>query len=168
MIPIEIAAHAAGQLSALKFYPSEPHARDAIAEEIQRMCPTPEHARYLVKKMFASFNDWPGPREMRAALCNRCRPADGVECGSSVYPDGFPSDRDQGIVFQITGSPLPAIAAPESLPALPEGRVASADPKLDQMVKSAAAAMPRMPSGKFTYDDPVSQKLKDMGFDPPR
>lgn len=165
MIPIEIATQAANQLSALKFYPSEQDARDAIAIEIQRMCPTPDHARYLVKKMFASFSDWPGPREMRAALCNRCRPADGVECGSTIYSDGFPTDREQGITFQITGSPLPALPAPVS--PLPEGTAASADPKLERMVRSAAAVMPKMPSGRLTYDDPVSQKLKDMGFEPP-
>ena len=63
------------------------------------MADSDEHVRRLVKRALAVFNEWPGPRELRALYCSRWRPADGVEAYSMLYPSdesggGFPRDPE--------------------------------------------------------------------------
>ncbi len=68
--------------------------------------------------MIHLYAEWPGVYELRACFCSKFRPADGVEARSSVYLDGVPSERP----------------APDPLPALPPGCVASLDFSLERAV----------------------------------
>ena len=105
MISNAAALARAKQLTGLNFFPSDELGQIAIGELIAEICSTDDQAEWLVKKMLRTYNSWPGPVEMRACFCTKFRPADGFECGSTVYPDGIPSDKEQ----------LPQIAAPERL-----------------------------------------------------
>jgi hypothetical protein len=111
-----------GDLSVLKFFPSNAGARLAIARLIGRMAADMDQVDWLIARMTSGiYNEWPGPGEMRACFCSRFRPLDGIETSSSVYLDGVPSER-------------PQLAAPPPL-ALPAGHVASVSDSLDEMVQ---------------------------------
>lgn len=82
----------ANGMAAMKFYPGDIDARIAIAEELAYMAKNEEQIRFVVRRALGLYSEWPGIREIRALFCSRYRPADGVECGSTVYLDGIPAD----------------------------------------------------------------------------
>jgi len=136
MITSEVAMNAVRSMAVIPFFPSDEFAQTTIMNEVAAMCETTQQAQWLVKKMIRIYSSWPGPREMRACFCSKFRPADGFEVGSTVYPDGIPSDKEQ----------LPQIAAPEHL-SLPPGE--SRD-----MVRTLAAAYTRLPIHVQTEPSP--------------
>ncbi len=158
------AAGFAEALEALQFFPSGEIARLMIANEISAMCANRGQAEWLVQKMFRTFGGkWPGPAEMRAAFCSKFRPADGYEVSSTIYPDGIPTDVEQGFVKQISGGPGPKLVP---APVVEKRPVASSqDPELDRAMK-VAGGIHKMPPARWSNSDPVSRKLIDMGFDP--
>ena len=83
-----------GRLTAMKFFPSDPGARDAIVSIVGEMANSHEQVEWLVDRMISIYVEWPGPMEMRACFCSRFRPCDGIEAISNVYGDesGFPPD----------------------------------------------------------------------------
>src|SRR5690349_7814500 len=96
----------------LKFFPSDREARAAIVEMICEMASDECQVEWLVARALRLYNEWPGPRELRAAFCSKFRPRDGINAYSTVYLDGIPSEREQFV---------PQIAAP-ALKLLPDGR----------------------------------------------
>lgn len=80
------------ELGSLKYFPSEHEegALVAITTDVANMVQSLEDARWLVARMRQLYNDWPGPRELRAVYCSERKPADGRLAKSEVYPDGFP------------------------------------------------------------------------------
>jgi hypothetical protein len=54
-----------GRLSALKWFPTNPHALVAIAEILRDLCPSDNDATALVHGMLGEFGEWPGPEGLR-------------------------------------------------------------------------------------------------------
>ena len=78
----------------LKFYPSEPAGRLAVAKLVGQMATTHEQVEWLVARTIALFDEWPGPKTLRQIFCSRFKPADGIEVSTSTsFPDGVPSER---------------------------------------------------------------------------
>lgn len=105
---------------ALKFFPTAPEALIGIAEQVSDMCSDAEQVRWLVKRVSALYREWPGAFEVRAVLCSKFKPADGVEAYSQEYPAGIPSEKPTQAALeapprnrQIAGAADgPATAAP--------------------------------------------------------
>lgn len=68
---------AIGELSMLRWFPSDEGARVAVRTLLAKICPSLEALRWLVDQM-ALVGEWQGPRELRAVLCRKFTPADGV------------------------------------------------------------------------------------------
>jgi hypothetical protein len=114
------------ELTLLRFFPSEPNARLALVRMIGEMAHDENEVRWLVHRILALFNDWPGPLVIRQIFCSRFVPRDGMDVFSTLeYLDGVPPEH--------------AIEAPAPLQ-LPDGHVASIDPELERAVRELAAA----------------------------
>jgi hypothetical protein len=71
------------RLALLKFFPSEPEALAALAEIICKMTADERKAEWLIERALQVFDEWPGPKKLRALYCRRWKPADGVEAYTS-------------------------------------------------------------------------------------
>ena len=78
------------KLTALKFFPTEPGARRAILEIVVAMAGSESQVEWLVNRMLSIYNEWPGPREMRACFCCRFLPADGINAYSERFGGDLP------------------------------------------------------------------------------
>lgn len=64
-------------LGVLRFFPTEPEARMWLAKRITAWCVgvpgfTPEcQAKWLVEKLLAEFDEWPGPKTMAEVFRSR-------------------------------------------------------------------------------------------------
>jgi hypothetical protein len=122
MITQEVLLKAVGAIMAMPFFPTgEPLVQAAVAEMLSKMVSGDEELEWLIRRVTALFNAWPGTSEIRAVYCSRYKPKDGIEVFSGMYPEGIPSER-----------PAP------SLPPLPPGRLLSADAKLDTAIRNPA------------------------------
>lgn len=97
MVDVRRAAEQIAKLTLMKFFPVDPQARTALVQLICGMAQTNEQVEWLVRRALTLFNEWPGPRELRALYCSKFRPADGAEANSALYPSheyggGFPSE----------------------------------------------------------------------------
>ena len=124
MLDFEKTLDQLGGLTLLKFFPADPGARLELAKLVSRMAANEDQVDWLVNRVLALCNEWPGPLVLRQVFCSKFRPADGISVGGTeAFPDGVPSER------RIEAAPLPA---------LPVGHVASADKELDDQVKKLA------------------------------
>lgn len=113
----------------LKYFPSDPHARTGIAEEIAEMASDIEQVRWLVQRVPKLHSDWPAMREVRAVFCSKFKPKDGIEVYSQVYVDGIPSEK-----------PAQALLAAPELKRLAGDTSVSAAASLAATVRDLAAA----------------------------
>lgn len=104
------------ELSVLKFFPSEAPARMALVRMAGEMAASEDQIRWLVKRCLVLYNEWPGPRELRALFCARFKPRDGIEVSSCVFPEGIPPEK----------------RIEQPMLALPPGHSASVDPGLER------------------------------------
>ena len=74
-----IVMDAAYRLSCLKFFPSHPAGVAEVAATIHEFAENESQVNWLVHEMKARFDEWPGPKTLRAIHCSRYKPADGVE-----------------------------------------------------------------------------------------
>lgn len=125
--------------SAMRFFPSAEGARIAIGTQIQSMCSDVKQAAWLANRVLTLYGEWPGLREIRAVLCSKFKPADGIEANSTVYLDGMPAEKPGEF---------------KSLPA-PAGRLTAAelspDPEFAEMIK-------RMGRSKLTGVRPAADE----------
>jgi hypothetical protein len=122
----ETVAKLCGELTLLRFFPSDEDAKTGLFLLVGRMCSTEDQVRWLVQRTMALCNEWPGPVGLRQILCSKYKPADGIEAGgTSMFPDGPPSEK--------------RIDAP-ALPALPPGHVATVDAGWDRAIRLLAAS----------------------------
>jgi hypothetical protein len=124
---------AVGTLRLIRFSPlADADTASALMEELARMCPTLEGLEWVTRRTLQLYTEWPGLRELRAVLCARFQPADGIEVFSEVYSGGIP----------------PQLPTAQDLPALPPGHVMTADPELDATVMNLASrkALPPIPA----------------------
>src|ERR1019366_8314517 len=120
----ETVAKLCGELTLLRFFPSDEDAKTCLFLLVGRMCSNEDQVRWLVQRTMAICNEWPGPVGLRQVLCSKFKPADGIEAGSTaMFPDGPPSERR---------------IDPPALLALPPGHVVSMDRHLDNAVKMLA------------------------------
>lgn len=116
-------------LKTLRFFPMDENAMIAVMRLVSSMCHTEEQVQWLVDRMTGGlYDEWPGPREMRACFCSKYKPKDGQNAYSEVYPDGIPSEKEN----------RRAIAGPQLL-ALAAGRIATNDEALDKAMQIAVA-----------------------------
>ena len=72
------------RLSCLSMFPSSDGARTEIMRLIDRMVSNEVQLEWLVRTMVDQVGTWPGPKELRAVLCVRFKPADGIEADSEI------------------------------------------------------------------------------------
>lgn len=113
MIDTQQATRDMARLSVLKFFPSDQTARAEIVLMACQMAHTNEDIAWLAKRCLELWNDWEGPREMRAVFCSKFRPADGIEAYSQLtrFGDGIPSETSPESL-QLGGGTVRQIAEP--------------------------------------------------------
>lgn len=78
----------------LRFFPPDPATRTEIGILLAKIVPSREALDWLVDAMVNRVGEWKGPAELRAVLCWRYRPLDGIEADSQIA--GFkPSDGER-------------------------------------------------------------------------
>ena len=110
MVNVSKATATIGQLSILKFFPSDLEARVALVGIVCQFADDNEKIEWLVRRALVVFNEWPGPRELRALYCSRWKPADGAEAHSMLYP----TDEGGGWFPRDPALPAPAPLIPLS------------------------------------------------------
>lgn len=123
MVNVKRTAEAVARMAMLKYFPSDPEARAALVGMACEIASTDAQVDWWVRRMLVLYNEWPGPKEMRACFCSRYKPKDGIEARSEKFIEGIPSEKLE-----------------EPMKALPLGNVASASPQLDRAVKLLARA----------------------------
>lgn len=73
---------AVAKLSMCRFFPPDEMARAAIEQLLARICPDQEALTWLVDEFVNHIGEWRGPVELRAILCTRYKPSDGIEADS--------------------------------------------------------------------------------------
>ncbi len=130
-------AEIVAKLCLLKFFPNESAGRLALMEIIGGMASDEDQVRWLVKSALAIYDEWPGPRELRALFCSRWTPRDGIKAYSQIYPS---DEYGGGFPAQIyPPSKHPAIPSPkqvrqiESAPIAPTSQAVVDGEKFRQM-----------------------------------
>lgn len=73
---------AVDDLGTMPYFPVE--SRGSVMNLLRRMCPTRTALRWLVAEVINHVDKWPGLAELRAILCSRYDPADGIDQWSSL------------------------------------------------------------------------------------
>lgn len=136
---------AMGAFSMLRYFPADEDARAAFMEILGAMCSSDEQVIWLAKRTLQLHREWPGPLEVRAILCSKFLPRDGIEADSTLYVEGIPSERETHTVL-TAGTPILA---------LPAGVEASMDPEMEKLAGEVAEAckMPPMPKYRARSED---------------
>ncbi len=80
-------------LAICEYFPADEGARAAIMRLLARMVPHKEALQWLVTTYTNKVGKWKGPVELRAVLCTRFKPADGVEAYSQL--GGFTPEESE-------------------------------------------------------------------------
>jgi len=80
-----LAAGHLSELTQLNFFPADEDGRTAVFLLVNQLVSSVDQVEWLVRRLLALFDKWPGPATVRAVFCTRYRPADGVE-GSKWLP----------------------------------------------------------------------------------
>jgi len=147
-IDIATVTHKLAALSLLRFFPQEPEARAAIVTIVCRMASNVDQIDWLIKSALAVYDDWPGPRELRALFCSRWNPRDGVKAYSQIYPS---DENGGGFPSQIyPPSKLPALLSAMDLKAIEEAPMC---PESQARIDMAVRLMLPMPSPLYVGDE---------------
>lgn len=115
-------------LAMCEFFPREPGPQAGVMRLLVEMVPSREALRWLVDTYTNRIGKWHGPAELRAVLCTRYKPQDGIE-GWSQLPGFTAADSEERSYAQHeqlkAGGTLPA---PEK--ELLRGRIAEIAPRL--------------------------------------
>jgi hypothetical protein len=141
------ASELVGELSLMKFFPADENARVALVRIVCEMAENDDQVRWLVRRMLNLYNEWPGPRELRACFCSKFRPADGIHQYSSVYLDGIPSER--ATAPQLPAAPMRQIQPPIT------------DAKVQRAVQVLTAKAQRMPAAR-NGSDAAAGRLREI------
>jgi len=156
--PHEIAV-VISELSVLQYFPADKDARTTIAQDLLAICPNIQEARWLSRRMRQLFNEWPGPRELRAVYCSRNRPRDGYEVSSLLYLDGVPTPPGGSeLAWYPTIQETPR-------PLLPAGHTVTADLELENQVRSVAAAKDLNRSKPALLPNPNTEAITQADID---
>lgn len=119
MISPNVLDMAVARIGLMPFFPQSDAARAVVALELAAMCGSDDQVNWLATRFTTLFKRWPGLAELRAVLCSKFRPLDGVEANSVAFPDGCPSEKP---------------------PVIPDYRQISADPKIESFMRKLAGA----------------------------
>lgn len=72
------------RLSMLEFFPQEAGTRAAIMDLLAQIVPHQQALDWLVGEYVNKIGHWHGPKELRAVLCWKYKPADGIEADSAL------------------------------------------------------------------------------------
>lgn len=113
MIDTKQATEDLARLSVLKFFPADQTARTEIMLMACKMARTNADIAWLANRCLELWNEWEGPREMRAVFCSKFRPADRIEAYSQLprFNDGIPSEKPAE-PLQLGGATVRQIAGP--------------------------------------------------------
>lgn len=89
---------AVDELSMCEYFPTDPGTRAAIMRLLARMVPHRQALTWLVRTLVDRVGQWKGPTELRAVLCTRYPPADGVEAFSAL--PGFTLNDSEAAVLE--------------------------------------------------------------------
>ena len=93
MLSPDVLLRATARLARMAFFPADQFARNDLADDLEEMVSTDEQLLWLAKRVTALYGEWPGIREVRAVLCSRFKPKDGIEADSSKFVEGIPSEK---------------------------------------------------------------------------
>ena len=79
---VKTAIRWAAELAALRFFPVGPEGLKAVAKKLAEFC-SEENVPWLVKQVTDRYDEWPGPKTLRAIYSQKFRPLDGVEADHS-------------------------------------------------------------------------------------
>ena len=85
--------HAVEDLGMCEYFPRDPGAAAGVMRLLAQMVPHKQALDWLVDEMVNRIGKWHGPAELRGLLCNRYRPADGIERDCSI-PGYTPGDGE--------------------------------------------------------------------------
>jgi hypothetical protein len=159
MMDFQRIAEIAGGLAALKFFPVDDHARLAIMEMIGDMAENEDQVQWLVKRMLSLFNEWPGPKELRALFCSRWTPRDGLLAYTEVYTflnGGYPNPANPPKEPRALPEPRALLASSDATPICAESQAV-----IDELVQ----AMPRMPAA-VPIGDALEARLREVLMGP--
>lgn len=105
MVNVAKAGELLASLALMKFFPADKEARTALVGMVCEMAADDEQVRWLVRRMLALYNEWPGPRELRACFCARYKPRDGIEARSEKFLEGIPPERKPAPVLALPPGP---------------------------------------------------------------
>ncbi len=146
MLDFEKVLDMLGGLTLLKFFPADVAARLELAKLVGRMAANEAQVEWLVQRLLAVCNEWPGPLVLRQIFCGKFKPQDGIEAGSTgMFPDGPPSER---------------IESPALPMGLPPGHIVSSDKHIDDSVRELAVVKDlnnRLVNGKSDPLNPITQ-----------
>ena len=108
MITVPGIKKAIGIFSTMKFFQADEDFRAAVMELLGELCHNDEEVLWLARRVRNLHKEWPGAHELRATLCSKYKPRDGVDAYSAVYLDGIPSEHAEAP--QIEARPTLAIA----------------------------------------------------------
>lgn len=102
MINVKRASESIGRLARLKFFPASDIDRTEILKLICEMASTNEQIDWLVNRVRALWTEWEGELELRAVLCSKYRPADGIEAYSRLkqFQSGIPAESESAPQLQ--------------------------------------------------------------------
>jgi len=103
--------NAVAAMTILRFFPSEPIARAMIMDLLSRMVSTKQQLEWLVRVMVDKVGEWRGPAELRALLCTRFRPADGIEGPACTISGYTPADNEAAYITEAAERYLLPVAA---------------------------------------------------------
>lgn len=103
-------------LSMCDFFPREPGAQAAIMRLLAKIVPHRQALRWLVGEFTNKIGKWHGPAELRAVLCTRYQPQDGIE-GWSQLSGYSASDAEERAINQHK-----QLKADGTIPEIPEAR----------------------------------------------
>lgn len=155
------------RLTALKYFPGEPHARAEIAFMLEEMVSTVQQLDWLVRATLNGTSDWKGIAQLRALLCVRFKPHDGIEAAEYCQISGFtPADCERDHQKLFPPSPKRHLLGPAKVESAKQER---ADLALEDSIKDLAEEVRLKakrenlgPSNKIEeYKEP--EWLKDLG-----
>ena len=138
---------AVDDLSMLRFFPGDPTTQAAIGKLLVRICPHREALRWLVETFVNRIGEWKGPAELRAVLCTRYQPHDGVEAWSQIA--GFTAaDGEERSYAEhrllVSGGITAEVYAKRPL------EIASSDPEMQALVVHSARQRSMSPKPRRT------------------
>lgn len=78
-LEVGVVMEAALRLSCLKFFPLHPAGVAEVAATIHEFAESEVQVNWLIHELKTRYDEWPGPKTLRAVFCEKYKPFDGKE-----------------------------------------------------------------------------------------